>query len=481
MKQRIILWMVLVASLGAGDELVAAEQATTAASDRTELSLTVYNNDLTMVRDVRRVHLEKGETELAVEDVSGRLRPESLNVIASTDNGRLEVVERRFHFDLVTADSLARYFVGKEVAAVRTNPATGEDSSVTATIVGIDGGPVLRVGEGIEAAFPGRIVYPFLPDSLAERPALSLTMTSDSRQASLLDIRYLTSGLSWQADYVFDLAAEGNSAAVDVWATVTNTSQANYQGARLALVAGEVNQVQAMKSSGGPMLMEARAMAADTFQGVAEEGFADGHLYTIARPLVLADRETMQLPLFRAAKAVCERVYVFRNSEHVYLSSMRDEAVPRQAEVLLRLVNTKESGLGLPLPEGVARVYGADSNGVPRFAGEDRMRHVPVDGDIELHLADSFDVRAIRTQTEFDRIKSGSRQQSVYEAAFQTEVSNSLDRPATVEIVEAIPGDWEMLSESRGHVKKNAGQVVWKMTVPANGKEFLGWRVRVTM
>jgi hypothetical protein len=48
-----------------------------------------------------------------------------------------------------------------------------------------------------------------------------------------------------------------------------------------------------------------------------------------------------------------------------------------------------------------------------------------------------------------------------------------------VEVVEAFPGEWTILEESRPHERVDARTARWEVAVPAGGSATLTYRVRV--
>jgi hypothetical protein len=119
-------------------------------------------------------------------------------------------------------------------------------------------------------------------------------------------------------------------------------------------------------------------------------------------------------------------------------------------------------------------VYKKDSRGNALFIGEDRIDHTAKNEVVRLKLGDAFDVKAARKQTSFRKIAD-----KVYESAFSIELSNAKDIPVTVKVVEPVPGDWEMVSESQKHTKGDAHSAVWLVTVPAGSKTTLDYSVRM--
>src|SRR6201996_4083446 len=111
-----------------------------------QLSLTIYNGDLALVRDVRQMTVPEGRTRLEFKDVSGKIRPETV----SLDAKGLSVVEQNFDYDLLTPAKMMEKAVGKQVQIVRTNPGNGAQTTETATVLSVNEGVVLRIGNRIE-------------------------------------------------------------------------------------------------------------------------------------------------------------------------------------------------------------------------------------------------------------------------------------------------------------------------------------------
>ncbi|MES1999685.1 MAG: hypothetical protein V4446_10260, partial [Pseudomonadota bacterium] len=67
----------------------------------------------------------------------------------------------------------------------------------------------------------------------------------------------------------------------------------------------------------------------------------------------------------------------------------------------------------------------------------------------------------------------------VSESAYQITLKNAKNQPVVVNVFEPMPGDWQILSESSPHSKESASTAQWKISVPADGKAVLTYRVRV--
>ncbi|MCW5206974.1 DUF4139 domain-containing protein, partial [Desulfobulbus sp. F5] len=380
---------------------VAADKATETVSTlngQTAVAVTIYNQDLALVRDSRSISLAPGQQTLAFREVSAKIRPETALLAAPS----LKVLEQNFEYDLLTPEALLNKYVGRTVKLIKTHPTTGEEAAEEATVLSAGSGTVLKVGDRIEAGVPGRLVFPDVPENLRDRP--TLTMLVDSKDGGKQDavLSYLTGGLSWKADYVAELGTDDASINLSGWVTLTNESGASYQNAKLQLVAGEVNRAPEPMQ---PRLMGMRLAAAPMEEamdtGMAEESMFEYHLYTLGRPTTIKEKQSKQVSLLQATGVKVKKEFVLQGANYYYGSQAGDLGRKIKVGVFLELKNAKEAGAGQPLPAGVMRVYKKDSSGSLQFVGEDRIDHTPENEIVRLKLGEAFDVTANKKQTDF--------------------------------------------------------------------------------
>lgn len=443
----------------------AAEQPVGEAT-RTGLDLTVYNQDLALVSERRKVTLQQGMNTLALDGVSAALRPET--VLLRGDGLRL--VEQSFAFDLITPRRLLEASVGQDVRVVRVHPQTGEETVVDARVLGTAEGPVLRIGDRIETGVPGRIVFDRLPEGVRERPTLLAGIDSAGGGDAEIEIIYLSGGLSWRADYVAELTEAADRLDLTGLVTLTNTSGTTFREATLRLVAGDVNTAPIALAR-----QDMRAMAtmesAAAMPAPAPQAASDRYLYRIARPVTLADREAKQIVLLTARSAAVRKSYRFESLVNAMPGA--DEIGPLNAAVTLEMENTADSGLGQPLPAGTVRVYEAAPGG-DIFAGEDTIRHTAAGERIELALGTAFDVTGEAKRTVVERISDRA-----YETGQRITLRNAKDDPVDVQVVGYLPPGWRMLEESAAHTAETANKIVWTVRVPGKGEATLSYRIRV--
>jgi hypothetical protein len=449
-----------------GDPTPAAAQEHPVGLDRqTGLAVTIYNENLALVKDRRRVDLAGGTERLAFVDVSAMIRPET----ALLTGGGVRVVEQNFDYDLLTPAKLMEKAVGQKVRFIVTNPQTGAETEEQGTILSVAEGVVARIGDRIEILPPGRVVFSEVPPSLRARPTLVTEVEGAAAGPADLELAYLTGGLGWRADYVAELNAEESRLDLKGWVTLTNTSGTTYRDARLQLVAGEVNQVQPVLQ--GQVLTDVAAPMAKPF---SREQLFEYHLYTLAEPTTIADRQTKQVALLEAAGVPVEKEYRFaRTVDRQDWRALEPERV--NAEVWVSFHDTAQDHLGQPLPKGIVRVYKADTGGRSIFAGEDQIDHTPEGEWVRLQLGRAFDLTATGKQTDFSILSD-----RIWEGAYAITIKNAKPVPVTVSVLEQFPGDWRILSQSLTSEKRDARTARWRVTVPAKGEATLTYRVRVT-
>lgn len=446
--------------------------------DQKEVAVTIYNEDLALVRDQRQLFLPYGPVDLALREVSARIRPETALLRTLTHPGGLNILEQNFDFDLLTPVKLLEKYVGKEVQLVRTHPETGEDSYETAQVLAANDGVVLKIGNRIETGVPGRLVFPDVPATLRDRPTLVVSLGNKKAGDQTTELTYLTGGLGWQADYVAELSLDDASLDLSGWVTLTNQSGTTYRNALLQLVAGDVNQVREEMLLRGDMVMAA-SMVREAAPKMSEESLFEYHLYTLQRPTTIRDNQTKQVSLLNAAVVPVNKEFRLQGSPYYYQGQHRDLGQKLKVGVFVEFNNRKKDNLGMPLPKGIVRVYKQDKSGRPQFVGEDRIDHTPENETVRLKLGDAFDVTADRKQSDFRKLGGDSRYNDHFESAYEITLKNAKDEEVTVTVAEPVPGDWQMLSESHKHIKAAADTALWKITVPAKGETVLTYRVEV--
>jgi hypothetical protein len=458
--------------------LAQVSEQTTTARDRQSVNITVYNSNLGLVRETRRLTLPAGRIALRFADVTAQIRPETVHLASLTAPASLRILEQNYQYDLLNPAKLLDKFVGKEITLVLRHYQNNTESfePVQATLLSNNGGQVWRINGQI-VINPTNIAemrFPDLPKNLVATPTLVWDVENREGAAQNVEASYLTAGMNWRADYVLLVNAEDTKGDLQGWVTLTNASGATFEDARLQLVAGDVNRVSQERSYalGGVM---AKNAAVDEAQ-FQEQGFFEYHLYTLQRPTTIRDNETKQVSLLEAAGFDVKKEFVL-NGQHYYYTGYNNPGQPikEKVGVFIQFRNAQTNKLGMPLPAGTIRLYKKDDKGNQQFIGEDRIDHTPKDEDIRVKVGDAFDIVAERKQTDYKVLSSGH----LYEYAYEIKIRNHKDTPVTIVVNEPIGGDWEMISSTFEAKKTAAFAAQFSVPVAKDGEATLAYRVRV--
>jgi hypothetical protein len=444
-------------------------QRTTSVGDQTEVAVTIYNNNLALVKDRRKVTLSSGEIQLQFEDVAKKIKPETVSMRSVSHPGALRIIEQNYEYDLISYDKLMEKYVGQDIKLINFSDSVGFTEKKARLIGFNDRRPIYQVDEQIFLHHPGSVVLPKVPDNLIAKPTLIWLLDNRATDQEI-EVTYLTDGISWRSDYVVVYDEKMGRMDLDAWITLNNQSGAAYNGAKLKLVAGDVHRVREMRRRG--MQMEAMALQAAAPR-VQEESFAEYHLYTVPRKTTIKENQSKQINLFSSSEIKVDKLYEFRGQRQFYSDRHKSLSTEKVAS-LLRFENEEANSLGIPLPAGIVRVYQRDAEGALQFSGEDRVDHTPKDEPIRLQLGNAFDVVGERVQQDFRRVAP-----KTLESSFRITLRNHKDTDIKVDVVEPFFGDWEILQATHEHAKRDARTAVFTLPVKADGEVVLEYRVQI--
>ena len=462
--------VVMAALLWAFPLVSAQEQAGTSVEDQVDVALTAYNDGLGLVRDTRELTLPTGELFLDFRDVAERIKPETVSLQSLASERSLTVFEQNYEYDLMSPSKLKEKYVGEMVKLVSFSEKDGFET-VDARLLSVNEGPIYEVDGEIYLGHPGQVVLPDVPEDLRATPTL-VWLLDNALSNQELELTYLTEGISWKADYVINLARDDRSMDLTGWITLDNRSGATYENAELKLVAGDVHRVERRPEPRAMRMMADEAVAAEAAPA-EQEAFAEYHLYTIPRRTTIRQNQQKQVLLLEADNIVSDKHYELHAPSHFFRQQVGTQRDLRP-EVYIEFANEEGNNLGMPLPGGIMRVYQEDSAGMPQFAGEDRINHTPRDEDVRLKIGSAFDVVADRVQTDFTRVSD-----RVTESSFEITLRNHKDADVTVDVVENIQGDWDILDSSHDYDQRDARTAVFSLDIPSRGETVLTYDVRV--
>lgn len=468
--------LVIILALLLAFPVFAAERtsapAISTADDQSSVALTIYNSNIGLVKDQRKIRITKGTGELRFMDIAGQIMPATVHIKSLSHPEDLTVLEQNYEYDLLNPQKLLDKYVGKDVSLYQKNPYTDKEELIRAKLLSNNNGPIYQIGNQITFDHPGRVLFPQVPDNLISRPTLVWLLNSGTTAEQKIEASYLTNGITWRADYVVTLSERDDHADLSGWVTIDNKSGGAYRNAMLKLVAGDVNRVREevqYKLAQRPMAAEARS--APQFQ---EESFFEYHIYSLQRPSTIKENQTKQISFMTADTIPVKKELVSHGEGSYYWNQYTDPIRNQKIGVFIEIENKKGNNLGMPLPKGIIRAYKKDTSGSLQFVGEDRIDHTPKDEKIRIKLGDAFDVVATRKQTEWKKISK-----NVTEASYEIAIRNHKKEAVTVKVIEPIPGDWSLLSASHDYKKTSSHRAEFAVSVPKDKEVTIIYSVRM--
>jgi hypothetical protein len=473
------------------------------AADRQTVEITVYNDGMGVVKELRGFSLPAGQGEMQFADVAARIDPASILIKPLSDAEDFTVLEQNFEYDLISHAKLMEKYIGKEIKIIDRNKFHGRESVINATVVSAAEGEVYEIDGEISLGHPGIKVLPKIPGNLISRPTLSWQYYNRTARDYQLEVSYVTGGMRWEADYVLFLA-DGDTAGAELsgWVTIDNRSGGAFEDAKLKLMAGLVNIVpkpepfEDSRDYGNFAFETAEvigyldnptpiylldtdpgfddALAASRFE---KSGVFEYHMYDLPRKTSIGNNQTKQIKLMEAHGLDVETEYVTAPSGIQYFGRADNDGgtVKQPVAAFLTFKNSKDNNLGNPLPGGTIRIYTADANGSRQFIGEDRIEHTPEDEEIRLRTGEAFDIVVERTQVRFT--ERGANQ---HETEWMISVRNRKNEDITVGVREKAYGQWEIRESSHEYVKIDAETFRFDVSAEKGQEVIIRYKVVTT-
>ena len=127
----------LTAFLAAFPDAASAQAPTpmqSTADDRREITITVYNQNFGLVREVRDLRLGSGRVGLEFGDVASQIQAETVH-IRTLGGDALSILEQNYRYDLLNPQKLLEKYVGRMVKIYRYNSATGQEQEYDAEVL----------------------------------------------------------------------------------------------------------------------------------------------------------------------------------------------------------------------------------------------------------------------------------------------------------------------------------------------------------
>jgi hypothetical protein len=491
---------------------------TLAGAVRAESSLTIYNQDFAVVREPLALDLKAGTNEVRVTDITAHMEADSVILRDPTGQRAIQILEQNYRADPVSQGLLLSLYEGKEIGFLVRGTDGKADQVIRGRIVrsgyvphqsamqrygseyamqqaayasGPAGQPIIEVDGKLRFSLPGEPLFPSLADDTILKPTLQWVLETDKAGKLAAELSYVTGGMKWEADY--SMLARDQSDTIDVigWVTMDNQSGRTFENARIKLMAGDVSKIRPEVAHlmaagyGGP------AASARMAPPVSEKAFEEYHLYALARPTTLHDRETKQVEFVRAEAVQSQRLYVYDGAKIDYgryrgyppenLRNERDYGTQSNPKVwvMRELKNSKENHLGIPLPRGRMRFYRPDDDGQLEFTGENAIDHTPKDETVRVYTGDAFDLVGERRRTNYQI----DTDHDWLNESFEIRLRNRKEQgEVEIRVVEHLYRwiNWEIVEKSDTFLKTDSQTIEFRIQVPAGAEKIVTYKVHYT-
>ncbi len=480
-----------------------------------ETSLTIYNQNFGVVRDVVPLDLQQGVNQVRFADTTAHLEPDSVILRDPKSGVNLSILEQNYRADPISSGLLLNLNEGKVIdffvreankpdrivkgKVIRSGYVPHNQSAMQrygnryhqSQMVMAQGTaqPVIEVDGVLQFSLPGEPRFPALADDTILKPTLDWRIHAEKAAKLDAELCYVTGGMSWEADYNIVSPEKGDLMDLTGWVTIDNQCGKTFKDAKLQLVAGDVAKVTDdgrsllpnvnYDSSGG---FAARAPA------VTEKAFDEYHLYSLPLPTTLHDRETKQVEFVRAGGVQSERLFIYDGvaiDQNRYRGSRMEnirndqnygtESNPK-VWVMREIKNSEDNKLGMPLPKGKVRFYRQDDDGRLQFVGEDIIDHTARDETLRLYTGNAFDLVGERTRTNFKTDNSNHW----LDESFEIKVRNrKQDEAVEIRVVEHLYRwtNWEIREPSNAFEKKDAQTIEFRVALKPGEEKTLSYTV----
>ncbi|UCF21211.1 MAG: hypothetical protein JSU87_07450 [Gemmatimonadota bacterium] len=304
-------------------------------------------------------------------------------------------------------------------------------------------------------------------------PGASLDLDIEvEKEVRGLSLAYLTTGVSWSADYSLIVARDDATARLDGFASIVNGSGTSYDETEVQLLAGTVQREGRFGVDDFRFERSVAEMGA-AGPGAEEAAFGDYHLYTVSRPLSLRAGESRRIRLLGASSIAMRKEYVF--SHQIDYRRPYPEPLTQPAAVSYWVERLGSGDFSeTPLPAGRVRLLQEDEEGRAQLLGITAIPNTPAGEGFRLNTGLAFDIVGTRVQTEYERPSS-----NIYESTWRIELRNGGERDVAVQVLEEFSGDWRIVESTHAPRKLSSRAAKFEVSVPAGGTSVLEYRVSV--
>ena len=154
-----------------------------------------------IAREQHQFILKKGSNIIAIDTVPKQLDPTTILFSSLTSPKDTYVNEQQFSYGISNTQELLQHYIGKAIVVERVK--NERLMQYKGTLISADQGIILKdVNNNLLAINTYDMIhFPTLSPVLSTDPNLTLSVSTQTAGKHLVELSYLTQGITWSADY----------------------------------------------------------------------------------------------------------------------------------------------------------------------------------------------------------------------------------------------------------------------------------------
>lgn len=401
-----------------------------------EINVTLYPQDMALVKEKRKVQLKEGSNKLLIKDVPSTILMDSFLFQILPPSTAIKILEYNFQNSDITHEKLLQYSIGETVNIL---PTSSTPTPTVAKLLSLDGENVLVDSSGmIFSVKKNRIAFPHLPYNLVSEPMITLKLMNSKEGEYLFEMGYLTKGFSWDAGYTIIVDAEEKHLDLNSWINLSNQS-------RIDIKKGYFHIAQNKKQ-----------------------------IYDIERPISLSDKAVKNISWFSAQNLTPTKSFRIYPKNNIIVNEEGVVMKP-SVETWLSVHNNASKGLGVLLPQGILQVFRRNADGSLFYIGENKTTGTPIDQFLSLRVGGTKEITAEMRQTDYRKLGS-----KVVESGYRLDLKNTTSTPKQVTVFQNVSGEWIILRETHSHEEEEK-RIKWILNLEPEEEISLRYRIRMNV
>jgi len=421
--------------------------------------VTIYNENFSLVRSSLELTLSKGLQSYFMDNIPATI--EANSVIIKPLKGDIEIFSQNYEYDLANTSKILGKYIGKDVEIITEEEAKffGKLQFTDSSTIGIIENKTEKLIL-IQRGEIRNISLAELPANFFLKPTLHWRLNTAKGGKFPIDFSYMCTGMKWDVTYNTVWNNELNKLEIISWVTIVNKTGKSFTDTKLKLIAGDVQKIRQYNDfNGREIRAKEMAYSAPDF---AEKAFHDFHMYTLSENVNINNNQTKQLRLFPTKTVDAE-------SKYDYSTGSTD------VQSKIKFMNSKNAGLGIPLPKGVVKIYKKDdADNELEFIGEDALDHTAKDEEILLTTGNAFDL--VAETITVDRRKISNR---IVERDMKVTLKNRSNKIKSITVLHGLYGDWLIMKNSLPYKKKHSSLIEFKVELKPDDTYDLTWTERI--